>query len=410
MNILIISKSDMHGGAAIAAYRLMNALKSEGEHVSMIVCDKKSNNPDVTKVGNKINNQWNFCRERGVIFLKNRLSKENLFDVSVANTGVSITELDEFRNADVIHLHWINQGMLSLIEIDKILKSGKKVIWTMHDMWPFTGICHHAAGCNHYEKSCGMCPYLTNPSDNDLSNYIFKKKKKIYANGNITFVACSEWLMRLAQKSPLTQNHQVISIPNPIDTELYQPMDKYLIRKKLNFPIDKKLILYAAAKASDYRKGTEYLVNASNLITADNHDKLQLLIVGDQGAELMKQLTIPTKCLGYVDSHKMPELYNAADVYITPSLQENLPNTIMEAMSSGTPCVGFNIGGIPEMIEHKSTGYLAKYKDTEDLAKGLNWILFEANTETLSANARKKVLNSYRQNKIAKLYKSIYEE
>ncbi|MDD4777382.1 MAG: glycosyltransferase family 4 protein [Fermentimonas sp.] len=410
MNILIISKSDINGGAAIASYRLMNALRSEGLNVRMLVSDKKSDNPNVVQIGSRYKNQWNFYRERGEIFLHNHLSKEYLFDVSIASSGVSITELEEFRDADVIHLHWINQGMLSIKEIDKILHSGKKVVWTMHDMWPFTGICHHAGNCNNYEKACGVCPYLSNPSERDLSNYIFKKKKKAYSKGNITFVACSEWLKRRAEKSPLTKGHKVISIPNPIDTDLYKPMDKFSIRRKLNLPTDKKLILFAAAKASDPRKGTDYLVNASKLIAADYQDKFLFLIVGNQGTEITSRLSVPSLCMGYVDSHNMPEVYNSADVYITPSLQENLPNTIMEAMSSGTPCVGFEIGGIPEMINHKLTGYIARYKDTEDLANGINWTLLEADSDALARNSREKVLTSYEQSKIATFYRKIYEE
>lgn len=230
----MISKSDVHGGAAIAAYRLMYALNSEGENAKMLVCDKRSDNLKVIQGGSKLNNRWNFYRERGEIFLYNHLSRKFLFDISIANTGLSITELDEFKNADVIHLHWINQGMLSIKEIEKILLSGKKVVWTMHDMWPFTGICHHSGDCNKYENSCGRCPYIANPSDKDLSNSIFNKKKDIYSKGNITFVACSDWLKKLAEKSPLTNGHKIVSVPNPIDTDLYKPKDKLLIREKLN--------------------------------------------------------------------------------------------------------------------------------------------------------------------------------
>lgn len=410
MNILIISKSDIQGGAAIAAYRLMSALKSEGENIKMAVIDKKSDNHDVIQVGSKFNSQWNFYKERGDIFLHNHLSKEYLFDVSIANSGVSITKLDEYKDADVIHLHWVNQGMLSIKEIEKILISGKKVVWTMHDMWPFTGICHHAGSCSHYLKSCGTCPYLVNPSENDLSYKTFIKKRAVYLKGKISFVACSEWLMNLAANSPLTQEHKVFNIPNPIDTDTYLPKDKFLIREKLNLPKDKKILLFAAAKASDKRKGTDYLINASKMIAADYRDNLLVLITGKNGEETAQQLSLPSNCMGYINSEEMPDLYNAADLYITPSLQENLPNTIMEAMSSGTPCVGFNIGGIPEMIEHKITGYVAKYKDTEDLANGISWTLFESDFETLSANSRGKVINLYKQDKIAKLYKKIYEE
>lgn len=409
MNILMISKSDVHGGAAIAAYRLMYALNSEGENAKMLVCDKRSDNLKVIQGGSKLNNRWNFYRERSEIFLYNHLSRKFLFDISIANTGLSITELDEFKNADVIHLHWINQGMLSIKEIEKILLSGKKVVWTMHDMWPFTGICHHSGDCNKYENSCGRCPYIANPSDKDLSNSIFNKKKDIYSKGNITFVACSDWLKKLAEKSPLTNGHKIVSVPNPIDTDLYKPKDKLLIREKLNLPTDKKLLLFAAAKASDKRKGTDYLINASRLIVSEIKDKIVFLIAGNEGAEIADRLSSPSICMGYIDSDKMPDIYNAADVYITPSLQENLPNTIMEAMSSGTPCVGFNIGGIPEMIDHKLTGYVAEYKSSEDLAKGINWTLFEADAETLSYNSREKVMSIYEQKKVAALYKTLYE-
>ena len=407
MNILIISTSDIHGGAAIAAFRLMKALQTHGENVKMLVRDKYSDDENVVQVGSKARNKWNFVWERGRIFLGNRLSRENLFDVSIANTGVSVTEHPEFIKADIIHLHWINQGMLSLDEIGKILASGKKVVWTMHDMWAFTGICHHASACKNYEKSCGSCPYLASASRNDLSHQVFFKKQEIYKNGKITFVACSNWLKELAEKSSLTRGHSVVSVPNPIDTKIYFPKDKTQVRQKLNLPIDKEIVLFAAVKASDPRKGIDYLAEAARLMTQHPNNVL-FLIAGNRGEEIEKQLSLPSHNLGFVSSEKMPEVYNAADVFVTPSLQENLPNTIMEAMACGTPCVGFNIGGIPEMISHGKNGYVAAYKSADDLAHGLLWTLYQADSETLSANAREKVLAEYLQQKIADQYKEIY--
>lgn len=266
MNILFISTSDLHGGAAIAAFRLMNALQDEGMNVNMLVRDKRSSNGNVIEVGNKTINEWNFLWERGKIFMANRFSRKNLFDISIANTGVSVTELPAFQHADIIHLHWINQGMLSVKEIGRILASGKKAVWTMHDMWPFTGICHHAENCTNYHRECGRCPYLVAPSRNDLSNKIFKQKQTTYSLGKITFVACSNWLKDLAEKSPLTTAHRVISIPNPIDTRHYRPIDKIGTRKKLQLPLDKKIVLFAAVKTSDKRKGSDYLIEASRLM------------------------------------------------------------------------------------------------------------------------------------------------
>lgn len=409
MNILIISTSDIHGGAAIAAYRLMGALQNSGENVKMLVRDKRSDNQNVILVGGEYKNKWNFYWERGRIFLKNRLARENLFDVSIANTGVSITEHPEFKKADVIHLHWINQGMLSIDEIGKIVASGKKVVWTMHDMWAFTGICHHAGKCKNYKKSCGSCPYLVSASQNDLSHQVFLKKQATYKNGKITFVACSNWLRELAQESALAREHRVVTIPNPIDTSLYYPKDKTQARKKLNLPDDKKIVLFAAVKASDPRKGIDYLVKAEQLMAQHPNDIL-FVIAGSGSGEIEKRFSLPVCSLGFIPSEKMCDVYNAADVFVTSSLQENLPNTIMETMACGTPCVGFDIGGIPEMISHGKNGYVAAYKSAEDLAHGLLWTLYQSDSETLSANAREKVLNEYAQAQVVNQYEKIYSE
>ena len=407
MKILIVNTSDIHGGAAIAAFRLMNALNASGESAKMLVRDRFSDNENVVQIGGKLKNKFNFYLERGQIYLKNRFSRENLFDVSIANTGVSITQLPEFKEADIIHLHWINQGMLSIEEIGKILASGKKVVWTMHDMWAFTGICHHAGTCKKYEQECGSCPYLLAASENDLSKQTFQEKQLAYTKGKITFVACSNWLKELAEKSPLTHGHSVVSIANPIDTKKYYPKDKNQIRERLNLPADKKIVLFAAVKASDPRKGVDYLVEASKIM-AQHPNEILFLIAGNHGEEIEKQLALPALSLGYVSSSEMAEIYNACDLFVTPSLQENLPNTIMEAMACGTPCVGFDIGGIPEMISHGKNGYVAKYKDADDLANGILWTIYKADAETLSANAREKVLIEYAQEKIATKYIELY--
>lgn len=408
MKVLIISTYDIQGGAAIAATRLLHAMRHAGCDVSMVVRTKLGSDTAVFTAGSKKVNTLRFYWERGVIYLYNCLSRKNLFDVSIANTGVSITELPVFKEADVIHLHWINQGMLSIKEIRKILSSGKKVVWTMHDMWPFTGICHHAGACDSYTFGCGYCPYLKTPSRNDLSHIVFKQKHSVYLTGNITFTACSHWLRELAELSPLTQGHRVTSIPNPIDTGTYRPMDKSEVRKKLNLPLDKKIILFAAVKASDKRKGMDYLMEAARLMS-DHSESLLFLIAGNQGEEIGKQLALPARSMGYLPPQQMPELYNAADLFVTPSLYENLPNTIMEAMACGTPCVGFQIGGIPEMISHRENGYVARYRDAADLAEGILWALRDELHTTLSANARRKVVDEYSQEKVAQQYRKIYE-
>ncbi len=409
MIVLIVSTHDKLGGAAIAAYRLMEALNKNGAEASMLVLNKKSNNPKVVQVGSNLMNKVGFIKERLTIFIKNDFSKKNLFDISIANTGVSIINLPEFKRADIIHLHWINQGMLSIKEIGEILATGKKVVWTMHDMWPFTGICHHSGSCNHFEKECGQCPYLKSPNEKDISYSTYQQKLTAYSKGKIHFVACSNWLRDLALKSLLTTNHKVSSIPNPINTTTYRPKDKTSLRKLMNLPIDKKIILFVAAKVSDKRKGIDYLIEASKIL-AKQENNYMFLIAGSDGEEVMSKLALPVKNAHYVAQEEMPNMYNVADVFVTPSLQENLPNTIMESMSCGTPCIGFNIGGIPEMIDHKQNGYIAQYKDAEDLANGIRWILDEADSAQLSENARNKVINNYSESQIAMKYLAIYNQ
>ncbi|MFY9173249.1 glycosyltransferase family 4 protein [Petrimonas mucosa] len=407
MNVLIISTSDINGGAAIAAFRLMKALHARGVGVKMLVRDKRSDSELVTRSGCKLMNDFRFYRERGEIFLHNCLSRNYLFDISIASTGVSVVTLPQFTQADIIHLHWINQAMLSTCEIGKIIASGKKVVWTMHDMWPVTGICHHAGTCTRFHHSCGDCPYLKRPSKNDLSRKIYKEKRAAYSLDRISFVACSRWLEEQAKRSSLTTDHNLVSIPNPIDTDQYSPGDKMVAKRNLGLPTDKKIVLFAAVKASDKRKGVDYLIEAARLLK----DKgVLFLIAGSNGGEIAEQL--PGVCLdaGFISPDRMPEYYNAADVFVTPSLQENLPNTLMEAMACGTPCVGFNTGGIPEMIDHHRSGYVAKYKDAGDLANGLHWTLFEADQQLLSENAREKVLSEYAEEKVVNRYLRVYAE
>ena len=160
MRVLLINTSERVGGAAIAASRLMEALKNNGIKAKLLVRDKQSDQISVVSLKHNWLMVWKFVWERIIIWKANRFKKNNLFAVDIANTGTDITSMPEFQQADVIHLHWINQGMLSLKNIDKILASGKPVVWTMHDMWPCTGICHHARECHNYEQECHHCPFI----------------------------------------------------------------------------------------------------------------------------------------------------------------------------------------------------------------------------------------------------------
>lgn len=414
MRVLIINTSERIGGAAIAANRLMEALKNNGIKTKMLVRDKQTDQISVVELKKSWWKVWQFIWERVVIWQANHFKKHNLFAVDIANTGTNITALPEFTQADVIHLHWINQGMLSLTDIRRIIQSGKPIVWTMHDMWPFTGICHYAGDCDKYATQCHNCPQLYKGSKKDIAYRTFQKKKKLFEGAQITFVACSRWLESLAKKSDLIKGQTITNIPNAINTNLFKPRDKKQAREKCHLPQDKKLLLFGSVKITDKRKGIDYLVSACKQIASSYPDfskELGVVVFGNQAEQYASLFPFPIYPMNYVSNEKeLVDIYNAVDLYVTPSLQDNLPNTIVEAMACGIPCIGFNVGGIPQMIDHLHNGYVAEHQSSKDLANGIHWALTEGEYESLSEEACRKAVSSYSESTIAKKYVEIYNK
>lgn len=415
MRVLIVNTSEKTGGAAVAANRLMDALNNNGVKAKMLVRDKITEDITVASLPHSPLLQWRFLWERWCIFWHLHFSKHHLWEIDTASVGNDITKLREFQEADVIHLSWINQGMLSLKMIRKIIKSGKPIVWTMHDLWPATGICHYARGCNRYCSSCGMCPLLPHKgSKNDLSAKIFRRKKAVYHDGNIHFVACSKWLEKQAKRSALFMGQRITNVPNPIDTHVFCKQDQQEARLAVELPADKRLILFVSQRVTDERKGMAYFVDAiARLVAAhpEMKDNTAVAILGGHSEEVASRLALPAYPLGYMsDERKIVQVYNAVDAFVLPSLEDNLPNTIMEAMACGVPCVGFRVGGIPEMIDHQRNGYVAAYRDVDDLMLGIHWVLDEADKQTLARECIYKVSHYYSQHAVALRYIEIYNE
>ena len=408
MRVLIVNTSERTGGAAVAASRLMKALNNNGVKAKMLVRDKESDSLTVVGLPKSPMLHWHFLWERLVIFCRLHFSRKHLFEIDIANTGSDITKLREFQEADVIHLHWINQGMLSLNGICKILRSGKPVVWTMHDIWPATGICHLTLGCHYFVNRCANCKYLPGGGgSNDLASRIWQKKQQMQVDENIYYVACSRWLESEAKTSALLKGQKITSIPNPIDTHIYKKGNKEEARQRLGLPLDKKLILFASQRVTNENKGMSYLIEACRQLS----DQCEVVILGGHAEEVVEQLPMKAYPLGYVnEEQRIVDVYNAADVFVLPSLSENLPNTIMEAMACGVPCVAFKVGGIPEEIDHLKNGYVAAYRDAEDLAKGIAWVLEEADYESLSQQAVHKVMQCYSQQSVAVKYLEVYQQ
>ena len=413
MRVLIVNTSERTGGAAVAANRLMKALNNHGIKAKMLVRDKETDSLTVCALPRSPWLKWNFLWERLVIFVRCHFSRQHLFEIDLANTGTDITRLREFQEADIIHLHWINQGMLSLSGIRKILRSGKPVVWTMHDIWPATAICHVTLGCRHFTTRCYGCRLLGKGNGDDLSTTVWQRKLRMLNDENIYFVACSRWLESEAKASAMLKGHKITSIPNPIDTHIYNRYNKKEARERLGLPQDRRLILFSSQRVTTPLKGMDYLIEACRLLgdLTKSQTPCEVVILGGHAEEVVEQLPLKAHPLGYVnEEQRIVDVYNAADVFVLPSLSENLPNTIMEAMACGLPCVGFKVGGIPEEIDHKHNGYVAEYRNAEDLARGIQWILNEADYESLSQNAIQKVVRNYSQQSVALRYAEVYQQ
>jgi glycosyltransferase involved in cell wall biosynthesis len=280
-------------------------------------------------------------------------------------------------------------------------------------MWAFTGGCHYADDCDHFTHTCGDCWMLKGANENDLSHAGWLRKLEMYRSAkNIVFVTCSTWLAGVANKSSLLKDFRVEAIPNPIDTEIFSPKDKIRAREKYHIDPNQKIVLFGAANILDRRKGITYLVDALDELKKNYADLTDVAIVifGKNKSFDVSQLPFKVYEMSLVGSQQgMAELYNLADVYVTPTIEDNLPNTVMESMACGTPVVAFNTGGLPDMVDHLNNGYLAEFKSATDLAAGIKYILTSNQKNELAANARKKVLDNFTNDIVAKKYLAVYE-
>ncbi len=419
MRVLIVSTSENTGGAAIAASRLMEALVGVGIKAEKLVLHKASLSDNVHAVGKPWQRKLAFVWERVVIWTANLFSRRNLFTVSIANTGFDITCLNVFKEADVVHLHWTNQGMLSLGGIRKILNSGKPVVWTMHDMWACTSICHQAYGCESFKDECGNCKFLRFPGKNDLSRRVFGKKREMLFPARLHVVAVSRWLASQAGQSALLKGKPITVIPNTLPLGRFRMLDRTECRRTLSLP-DKKIIAFGAARIDDPIKGFPTLLDAIRLLIGKKdfrREELHLVLFGK--VKNPKQ-TLPLIPVGYTDmgwvgqAEALSQIYSASDVLVSASLYETFGQTLVEAQACGCPPVTFGNSGQADIVRHKENGYVADYGSVESLADGIEWCLTEGKRTILPENMRKEVITKYAGNAIAdeyvKLYASLLEK
>ena len=408
MKVTLLSTYDTYGGAGVAASRLLNSLQLNGVDARMLVHQQTGKQKGVQAFGNQKVALARFALERS-LFLRDEREKAVRFAFSPANIGVDISTHPLVQEADVLHLHWVNFGFLSLSSLQKLINLGKPIVWTLHDMWAFTGGCHYAGDCLGYRVCCGNCPFLHRPAPHDLSHRIWLHKQKICKNTPLTIVTCSEWLANQARQSALFKNKTVISIPNPIDTQVFKTDDKIKAREALGLPTDKPLILFAAQNVQDERKGFRYFREAVQRM--ENPNTVEIATFGKSQVSDFQDFPTKVHHLGSLsDVSKIVQAYQAASLFVVPSLEDNLPNTVMESLACGTPVVGFRTGGIPEMVRHQSTGFMATQHSVEELVEGINWVLFRSDYEQISRNAAEFVVNNFSEKIIAKHYLSVYQD
>ncbi len=372
MSIVIINHSDVRGGASVVSKRLLDALRAGGADASMLVVHKASGDPAVTLAGNPLTRRIPFFAEHARLLAACRGDKTNIFKLSVGTDGLPLSRHPLVREADTVMLNWVNQGMLSLDEIGRMASCGKRIIWTMHDMWCSAGICHHAGDCRLWERphGCSDCPMLGRGSaPDDVSARTWERKRRLYSGASITFVAVSNWLADVCRRSPLMVGCRVETIPNAFPVESFRTVP-HRTRAALGLPENRPIVLMGAARIDDPIKGLPLAVDALNRLADSGAAAVFFGVV--RNSDALSELRMPHVCLGsVVDQDILADVYAHASVVLSSSHYETLPGTLIEGQASGAFPVAFDRGGQSDIITHGQTGYLACYPDTEDLAAGI---------------------------------------
>jgi glycosyltransferase involved in cell wall biosynthesis len=361
MNVLMVHSSDYGwGGGQTAMNRLQSGLLRAGVE-ARILCKKATREGSITVPAAS---RW----EPWIKRVTSRIGLNDVHHVSAFN----IRHTAAYARADVLDFHAIHGGFFSYLALPT-LTAGKPAIFTLHDMWPFTGHCHNSRDCERWRTGCGRCPYPeTEPAiRRDVSHLEWWLKKKLYQRSHLTIVAPSTWLTALAQQSTLG-HFPVHHIPYGLDTEVYQPLDRDQCRVVLGLPPKKRVLLFAVDDLRRYLKGADLLQKALHGVPASLRADMVLLLFGNGGEAFARTVDIPAYNLGYIGSDRLKAAcYSAADLLVSPTRADNLPLIVIESLACGTPVVSFRINGVPDLVRPGLTGYLAEPEDASDLARGI---------------------------------------
>lgn len=408
MKVTFINKSDSQGGAAVVTLRLVQAMRSMGVDARLLTAHKTTGYDYVAQAAPSWRLKTAFLADRLPILLHNGMSRRTLFSIDAARAGLPLWRHRWVKEADAVALGWINQGILSLRGIKRLARMGKPLLWTMHDMWCMTGVCHHAHSCRGFEDICGNCPLLgRQAADGDLSRRVWERKNRLYTNADIQFVAVSNWLRSRCDASSLLGSEHIEVIPNAFPCTPLNELPTAPLTPTGH-------IIMVAARLDDAVKGLPLLVRATEhlrRLAPMTAEKLHFDLVGelrDKGATA--DFKLPYTLHGPVgDRTHLRRLYSKATAVVSPSLFETLPGTLIEGMDLGILPVAFDRGGQRDIIDHLRTGYLARWDDDADaaslaLAEGILWAYEASRNTAIRCDLNGEVRRRFSAEAVAKRY------
>lgn len=414
MKVLHVNGGGLDGGASRGAYWLHKGLIGLGVQSTFLTQygSKDSLPSNVTCYSDSLGrsaksfvNEWS---DR-LLVLKHLNRQRVLFSPGLC--GVDITKLAQYKEADIIHLHWINNGFIPLEFFEKC---DKKIVWTLRDAWPFTGGCHVFYDCDRYLTGCGECPVLGTKSVSDLSKKVWDIKSEVLSRADVTVVSISSWIAQIADKSPLFSNSRRRTILNGIEVESFTPTDKKIAREELNLDKDSKIVLCGAVNIDvSISKGLDDIIEATKSLAAkDSYENITLLVFGTTKIKDFAVDNLNIKFLGKINNNsKLSKFYSASDVFVSGAKQEPFGKTLVEAMACTTPVVSYNAAGPSDIIVHGETGYLADSEKPEGLLTGIDYVIGdEERNLSMGAASRERALDVFSNRVSAEQYKNLYSE
>jgi glycosyltransferase involved in cell wall biosynthesis len=405
VDVLFVNTYEKSGGAARATYRIFLEIRNRSINAHYLTLTREDSDADIsgpmhTSTMGMLVRALTRLDRIPLYFYPHR--QQGAFSPNFWPNPLRI-RLGRFR-PKLVHLHWVCAGMLAVEELARL---NCPIVWTLHDAWAFTGGCHYTRDCEGFKRQCGCCPQLGSKEENDYSRYLIRKKEEIFGKLDITVVAPSRWLADMARQSSLFAKRRIQVIPNGLDTEIFKPVDKHTARDRLGIQSEIPVLLFGTQVVTDPRKGWDLLCAALRGLEGP-----YTLLVFGQGNAYVENAPHITVCqLGsFADDQSLALIYSAADVYVCPSREDNLPNTVAEALACGTPCAAFAINGLSDMIEHQKNGWLAKPFDSAELAEGIRWLAEHPQPDHLRQAARGKAVSDYSMTVMGDRYMALYED